>query len=94
MAKNKHKQDPIPENFDTFEELADFWDNHDLTDYEEYITPVEMELESELSHEYVVVLSDSLVEQLRKVQKREGVSINTLINLWVQEKLLTDPSAK
>lgn len=79
----------MPETFATLEELADFWDKHDLTDYEEYLTPIEMELDEEPVHEYVVVLSDSLDERLRTIQRREGVSINTLVNLWVQEKLLT-----
>ena len=45
-------KDELPENFETFEELADFWDNHDLTEYEEYLTPLEMELDHKLSHEY------------------------------------------
>jgi len=91
MAKSKQKRDPLPETFTTLEELADFWDTHDLTDYEEYLTPVDMELDEELVHEYVVVLSGSLDERLRTIQEREGVSISTLINLWVQEKLLTYP---
>jgi len=31
--QNKTPREPIPEEFETFEELADFWDTHDLTDY-------------------------------------------------------------
>jgi hypothetical protein len=38
-------------------------------------------------HEYVIVLSDTLDVMLRKIQQKEGVPLNTLINLWVQEKL-------
>ncbi|MCB8945360.1 MAG: hypothetical protein H6658_16555 [Ardenticatenaceae bacterium] len=91
MAENK--KDPIPETFDTLDELAEFWDTHDLTDYEAYLTPVEMEMNDTLSHEYVIVLSDSLDNLLHKVQSREGVPLNTLINLWVQEKLLSYPLA-
>jgi hypothetical protein len=26
-------KDPIPENFATLDEAAEFWDSHDLTDY-------------------------------------------------------------
>jgi CopG antitoxin of type II toxin-antitoxin system len=29
----KRKTDPIPEEFESYEEAAEFWDNHDTTDY-------------------------------------------------------------
>jgi hypothetical protein len=41
MIENKTTKDTLPETFDTFEEMAEFWDTHDVTDYEEYLTPVE-----------------------------------------------------
>jgi hypothetical protein len=87
MAENKITKDPLPETFDTFEEMAEFWDTHDITDYEEYLTPVEATISTQPRHEYVISLSDTLDTLLRKVQKAEGVPLNTLINLWVQEKL-------
>jgi len=77
----------LPETFDTFEQMAEFWDTHDVTDYEEYLTPVETNVATHPRHEYVIVLSDTLDAMLRKVQQKEGVPLNTLINLWVQEKL-------
>lgn len=85
--KDKETYDPLPDEFETFEELADFWDTHDLTDYEASLTPTSLEIVAEPTHEYVIVLSDSLNARLREAQKQEGVSMNTLINLWVQERL-------
>lgn len=87
MVENKQNKEPLPETFDTFEEIAEFWDTHDLTDYEEYLTPVEATVSSRPKHHYVITLSDTLDTLLREVQQKEGVSLNTLINLWVQEKL-------
>lgn len=87
MAENKVTKDPLPETFDTFEEMSEFWDTHDITDYEEYLTSVEANVAAYPRHEYVIALSDTLDALLRKVQQKEGVSLNTLINLWVQEKL-------
>jgi hypothetical protein len=87
MATDKTNKDPLPETFDSFEEMAEFWDTHDITDYEEYLTPVEATISAHPKHEYVITLSDSLDALLHKVQKKEGVSLNTLVNLWVQEKL-------
>lgn len=88
MAKNKTVRDPLPETFVTLQEIAEFWDTHDVSDYEEYLTPVEeVNVAAHPRHEYVVVLSDTLDTALRKIQQKEGISLNTLINLWIQEKL-------
>ena len=87
MAENKGTKDPLPETFDTLTEMADFWDTHDITDYEEYLTPIEVDIATHPRREYVIILSDTLDATLRKIQHKEGVSLNTLINLWVQEKL-------
>jgi len=37
MAKNKNKlnRDPLPDDFGSWEAAAEFWDTHDLTDYED-----------------------------------------------------------
>ncbi|GAB4441816.1 MAG: hypothetical protein Fur0044_38280 [Anaerolineae bacterium] len=36
-----HSKDPLPETFETFEEMAEFWNTHDVTDYEDFLTPIE-----------------------------------------------------
>jgi hypothetical protein len=87
MAESKSTRDILPETFETYEEMAEFWDTHDVTDYEEYLTPVEVNLVAHPKHEYVITLSNTLDVTLREIQRKEGVSLNTLINLWVQEKL-------
>jgi len=92
VGKDRMPKDPLPEEFETLEDLAEFWDTHDVADYAEYLTPVECEVAVHPTHEYVITLSDSLNALLRQVQEREGVSIGTLINLWVQEKLRQYPA--
>ena len=87
MAENKTNKDTLPETFDTFEEMAEFWDTHDITDYEAYLTPVEATISTQPKHQYLITLSDTLDALLHEVQQKEGVSLNTLINLWIQEKL-------
>ena len=85
--KNKADRDVLPDEFETFEELSTFWDTHDVADYSEYLTAVSIELSPEPTHEYKIVLSDTLNKGIREAQKREGVSTGTLVNLWVQERL-------
>jgi hypothetical protein len=87
MVENNTPKDPIPDTFETFEEMADFWDTHDVTENEEYLTPVEVNVSTHPRHEYVITLSDTENTALRQVQQKEGVSLKTLFNLWVQEKL-------
>ena len=87
MAETHEARDPLPEQFETFEALADFWDTHDVTEYAECLTPVEFEVMAQPAHEYVITLADSLNTLMGKAEKREDMPMKTLINLWVQEKL-------
>jgi len=42
MKTDKKNIDPIPEEFPSYEEAADFWDSHDTTDYPEDFKDVEV----------------------------------------------------
>ena len=87
MARNRVARDPLPDDSATIEELAEFWELHDVTDYDDILTSVDMTVSDHLDHEYVITLSVSLDEMLRRIQRIEGVSRSTLVNLWVQERL-------
>ena len=84
--KNSAPKDVLPENFTTLEELSDFWDTHSSADYEEVMEPVEVEIDSSVSKVYCPVAKD-LLRQVRQQARQQGVSTETLINLWLQEKL-------
>jgi hypothetical protein len=79
-------KDALPESFTTLEELSDFWDTHSTADYEEVMEPVEVEIDLSSSKIYCPVAKD-LLRQVRKQARQQGVSTETLINLWLQEKL-------
>ena len=44
MSKKKTVE-PIPEQFNSYEEAADFWDTHDTTDYPEAFRTVKVTAE-------------------------------------------------
>jgi hypothetical protein len=70
----------------SYQEIGKFWDTHDLTDFWSQTKPVEFEvaIESEITYYPVeATLSDKLSE----IARRRGVSAETLLNLWVQERL-------
>ena len=43
---DKDKQvDPLPNEFRSEDEAAEFWDTHSITDYEEFLEPVGLEVD-------------------------------------------------
>jgi hypothetical protein len=68
----------------SIEEASDFWDTHSLADFP--TREVEIEYSPE-GHTTLVAIEDDLVEQLAGRAKAKGVSLETLVNLWLQERL-------
>jgi|GEM_PF-196796 len=86
MGKSKRKIDPLPDHFDSLEEAGEFWDTHDTSDYEEYMIPVHFDVDLKRKvHEVRVV--HEVLEGVTKIARRQGLKAETLINVWLQEKL-------
>jgi hypothetical protein len=75
----------------TLKELAEFWDTHDTADYP--AEWVELEVDAEGRHHYVAVDPDILVG-VRQVAHARGLSTESLVNLWLQERLTVATSRK
>lgn len=86
MDENKAK-DLMPEEFESIEEAAEFWDSHSLADYWDETQEVQIEVRA--IRKQRVALASELAKQVADVAKREGVSVETLVNLWVAERLQT-----
>jgi hypothetical protein len=84
MDKNRTK-DPLPETFSSLEEAAEFWDAHSLGDYWDETRPVDVEVRAVRRHR--VPVASELFQGLLEVSQREGVSVETLVNLWLAERL-------
>ncbi len=89
MQKNKSSISKA----ETYKEIGEFWDKNDLTDYWEQIEPVEFEIEIESQTTYFPV-ETNLSTKLAAVAKRHGVSPETLLNLWIQEKTADESAVK
>ena len=88
MDANK-KIDPIPESFARLEEAAEFWDTHSVADYWDEMQEVEIEVR--IPRRKRVALASDIAEQIDTVAAYEGVSVETLVNLWIAERLLKQP---
>jgi hypothetical protein len=88
MAKSKRtrskRRDPVPET-DNIEVLSEFWDTHSVADYWDEFQPVEVEFDIDATPRYVA-LEKSLAQRVQKLAVERGVSVETLVNLWVNEK--------
>jgi hypothetical protein len=79
-------RDTLPEDLSTLDELWEFWDTHSSADYEDLMEPVEVEIDVSSSRMYCPVAKD-LLREVRVQARQQGVSTETLINLWLQEKI-------
>lgn len=82
MSKNKSSVSHAA----TYKEIGEFWDTHDLSDYWDKTGEAgfEVDIESEITY---FAVDSKLSEKVLEVARRRGVTADTLINLWVQEKL-------
>jgi hypothetical protein len=86
------KKTKLPKT-DSIQELAEFWDNHDLTDFE-------AELEEVAEPVFVrgatvkVPLESREREAVEQMARAKGVSAEELIRVWVLQKLARRNNAR
>jgi len=66
---------------DADEKIGEFWDTHDFTDFDTGAPDVEFEIICAVPID--VELFNAIEEQAHK----RGVRVETLVNLWLQEKI-------
>jgi len=86
MTKSENVREPIPEHFATLEEAAEFWDTHDLADYWDLTEEVDFEVNLQ-RRRYLVSLDPDLARKLTAEAHVRGLSTETLVNLWLSDKL-------
>ena len=68
---------------DSLEKMGEFWDTHDFTDFDNPDAPdVEFTIIS------AVPIELDLLSSVEKQAHRRGVKLETLVNLWLQQKLV------
>jgi predicted phosphatase len=85
MARKK-EVDPIPEEFGSYEEAAEFWDTHDTTDYPDAFRTVNVSTEFRSRH-YEVELEPDVASELRSRARRRGVRPGSLASDLLRKQL-------
>ena len=68
-------------------EMAEFWDTHDATDFEAVTHEVDIEFDLKNRRHYIAIDPDVL-GMLREQSDRRGIGLESLANLWLQEKAM------
>lgn len=66
--------------------MGEFWDVHDLSDFWDKTREAHFDVDIHSETTYYP-LDKRLSEKIHSVAQKRGIAADTLLNLWVQEKL-------
>ena len=90
MSDNNVQQLTSISKASTYEEIGEFWDTHSLADYWDQTYEVEFEVRSPRHHR--ISIEADLFDRIADEARHRGVSSETLINLWIAERLRALPA--
>lgn len=85
MSKNESETQTSISKASTLEEIAKFWDTHSLGDYWDQTQEVEFEVRA--GRRRRIVLDPEIYERVKNQARLRGIGPETLVNLWVAERL-------
>lgn len=77
---------PIPE-FDSYDEVADFWDAHSVADYWDHTDAAEFELDPNARRRSLVAVDRELLTRAQRLALARGISTESLVNLLLEQRL-------
>ena len=80
------KSQRIPKT-DSIEELARFWDAHDVTDFEGELEEVTDSVFARRGHQVTIRLEKRESETVRQIASTRGIEEAALIQEWIRERL-------
>ena len=84
----KRDVDPLPEEFSSYEEAADFWDEHDTTDYPEAFAGEPVEVQAAFRrHHFEVEVDEDVFGTVRERARETGVSVRRLVSDLLRQQL-------
>lgn len=86
-TKTQQKTESRIPDFKNRQEMAEFWDTHDFTDYWDEFKPVKIKFAKNLSHGLHIRLDAETITKLQEKAQEKGIGITTLARMWLREKL-------
>ena len=79
------RNNPVPEEFASEEEAAEFWDRHDTTGYLDAFETVAVDAQLE-RRRFLIELDSSLLQRLAEQAHDRGIGLHALITELLQGK--------
>lgn len=86
MQNSDRQIDPMPEEFKSYKDAADFWDTHSITDYEELMERVDLDVDIQRRHFEIEVDEESFLA-LRETAKKEQKPVKQLASEILKRRL-------
>lgn len=83
---DKKHVEPTPDNFESYEAAADFWDSHDTTDYLDEFRTVEVNTDLRARH-FEVEIDEKVAKALQVQAKEKGVKVSDLASSLLRQQL-------
>lgn len=74
---------------ESYREIGGFWDTHDAADFWDATESVEFEVDIQSEIRYYA-LDKELAKRMQQIAGKRGITAETLLNLWVQEKVTNE----
>ena len=71
---------------DSYEKMGEFWDTHSLADYDDEIDEVEITFEPSARRTWIGI-DPELMAQLRDIARERRITTQTLVNLWLSQRV-------
>lgn len=85
MNINRETQTSSISKAASLEEIGDYWDTHSLDEHWNETSEVEFDVRAKRRHR--IIVEPEIYEQLEAEARIRGVVPETLVNLWLAEKL-------
>ena len=73
-------------DFGTYEKAAEWFDTHDMADYEDLMQPVQFSFDLRKNRDWVELEND-IARNVRELAKRQKIPTSRLVNELLREKL-------
>jgi hypothetical protein len=65
------------------EKMGEFWDKHDFTEFDDPGAP-----DVDFKITVAIPIEPDLLSDLEELAQRRGIKVETLVNLWLKEKVV------
>ncbi len=83
---SRRKRDPLPNEFESEDMAAAFWDTHSVAAYEEFLEPADIQVNSPRRH-YAIEIDEEAFKALRTAAARKHKNMGKLAGEILKKRL-------